>query len=453
MKKNILINGYYSARAFGCLTQDDIVNFNKIYIHSSTIDNSMQLTRLISESTKIEKVGKWAAPMNIVDKHFNLSKSEMDYIYTKMATLITPLYRYKISDNQFYLQIIIIDTFTWWLNFFKKNKVDYILSDKPDYLDSIILVAAKFLNIPIFNLFVLASQSNGQFIFYIYDENKKITLNLGDGSVDIEKYIFPLKKNKHKQYIFKNMYLQEFAHNLSRFKIINASRIIGTLIDYLEMKKTAQNVYKKLSEADLEQKFIYYPLHFDPEMTTMPHEEAMSNQLINIKILSSSLPDGWTVIIKDHPAQHNLSFMTLTVEKYLKNIKHYRDGKFYRYISSLPNVKIIDHNYDSKKLITKARAIASICGTVFLEASYYNKPILVFGQKVPHAELSNAFTIKDIETCKIALAKLNTTPKIKSDIEEFMKKNTISANSLRLNENDCNNLKKLLINFFQQIKV
>ena len=161
-----------------------------------------------------------------------------------------------------------------------------------------------------------------------------------------------------------------YKKKLNRFNYIlyllkySVKNCILNLKDYYEKKNI--NFFHPLKK----KKYIFFPLHFQPERTTLPEGWRYSDQLSAIKILSKSLPLNWQIIVKEHPRQ--LSFD-------LRNY-HYRDLNFYRKLKSIPRVIYLssDANYD--EILKKCDVTATITGSVCTEGIFLNKPSVIFGQ-------------------------------------------------------------------------
>ncbi len=143
---------------------------------------------------------------------------------------------------------------------------------------------------------------------------------------------------------------------------------------YLKRMKKKYNSYSTHPKQD--EKFIFYAIHFEPESKTSV-AVPIQNQLTIIQMLHNSLPQGWKLYIKEHPFQFMLN--TPAMHGYLYNIRWWKSIKFYEEIRKLDNVVFIDLDTPSKLLIEKSQAVATINGTVHLEAVFTNKPCLVFG--------------------------------------------------------------------------
>lgn len=114
-----------------------------------------------------------------------------------------------------------------------------------------------------------------------------------------------------------------------------------------------------------ERPFVFFPLHFQPEASTLVHGSYFINQLEVIKNLARSLPIGWDLIVKEH---------------------FYMRGKrpmhFYRELERIPCVRLVSLALPTNELIMRSEAVAVITGTSGLEASLIGKPVVMFGRFV-----------------------------------------------------------------------
>lgn len=117
-----------------------------------------------------------------------------------------------------------------------------------------------------------------------------------------------------------------------------------------------------ISYTEVEDRYVYYPLHYQPECTSLPMGAEYYDQLLVIKMISRNLPDDVMLYVKPHP------YRSL-----------YADKEYYNEISSLRNVKIISKNINTYELIDNAVAVVSLTGTVILEALVRKKNVLMFG--------------------------------------------------------------------------
>ena len=133
--------------------------------------------------------------------------------------------------------------------------------------------------------------------------------------------------------------------------------------------------------------YVFFPLHFQPEATTLPHGGLYENQLIVVNHLLSILRNDQFLVVKEHPAYY----------KYTKpeSIKDYRNNNFYSFLNSHPKIIFLNHNTDSNKLIKGSNFVATVTGTVALEALYENKICVLYGDSI-YSQLPNVVVKKNI---------------------------------------------------------
>lgn len=138
-------------------------------------------------------------------------------------------------------------------------------------------------------------------------------------------------------------------------------------------KKWLRMYYESISESNYpdDQPFIYMALQYQPEKTTAPMGGLFVDQLYLVRLLSQNLPDGWGIMVKEHPAQF--------VSSYARYGEAERSRKFYKELKSLNNVRLISLRVKSLELIDKSIAVTSITGTNMWEGVIRGKPALAFG--------------------------------------------------------------------------
>lgn len=109
--------------------------------------------------------------------------------------------------------------------------------------------------------------------------------------------------------------------------------------------------------------YVFYPLHYEPEATTLVHGSYFEDQLTVVKNLARSLPAGWDLVVKEHfymRGQRRLSF--------------------YRELRSVPNLVLLPFSAPTNELILGAEVVSVISSTAGLEAALIGKPVLMFGE-------------------------------------------------------------------------
>jgi hypothetical protein len=107
-----------------------------------------------------------------------------------------------------------------------------------------------------------------------------------------------------------------------------------------------------LKSTNLNKKYIYYPLHLNPEATTLLEGNDYMKQEYLIETISKKIPSNYKLYVKEHPAQMQ---------------SHPRKISFYETIRKIPNVELININEDSRKLIANAQLVININGSSAFE--------------------------------------------------------------------------------------
>ena len=129
-------------------------------------------------------------------------------------------------------------------------------------------------------------------------------------------------------------------------------------LDYYEKILSYENL-----EIDFNQSFVYFPLQFQPELTTSTLGGCFSDQLLAIEYLSSILPDDLWIYVKENPIQTGAM----------------RGPNFFERLGRIPNLKFLPSYANTFDLIDKSKFVATVTGTVGWEAIRKGKNVLVFG--------------------------------------------------------------------------
>lgn len=192
-----------------------------------------------------------------------------------------------------------------------------------------------------------------------------------------------------KKLLVKAIYLnnQDRAGNNRKIKrtskiLYNNSRDMFNYFASIELRKqilTRSNCY--FTSPAMTEKYIYMPLHLIPESSTFTLAPFYVNELSIIEAVSKSLPAGWWLYVKEHPAMLGE-----------------REIKFYKQVNSLPNVKMVQFNYydDPKPWITNSQGVATISGTTAFEAALLGKPSVIFAD-VPFKLIDGVTRVRSFE--------------------------------------------------------
>ncbi len=123
-------------------------------------------------------------------------------------------------------------------------------------------------------------------------------------------------------------------------------------------------------EIERTKKYIYVPLHYQPEATTAPNGGLYSDQIYMVERLREQLPDDVTIIVKEHYSQFSNSLYGFR-GRYLS---------YWEKLNSIQNLLIAPMDFDQKKLILNSLAVATVTGTAGWEAIQYGKFCINFGE-------------------------------------------------------------------------
>lgn len=208
------------------------------------------------------------------------------------------------------------------------------------------------------------------------------------------------------------------------------------IISNYNLLKKITKYYRKISVKVLDDniKSIVWMLHYEPEATIM-NRTVYNSQIYNLEMLSSCLPEGWKIYVKEHPNQFKPAYMD---PSYLKQIPLFRSKYYYDKLREIKNVVLLDDRCKSSSLLDKAKhpnivACATINGTISLECINRGVPIIMFdAESTVHGTIPGIFKIDNIDDLKEAFEKLETgnysveSQELGKIISEFVIKETYS---------------------------
>jgi len=192
-----------------------------------------------------------------------------------------------------------------------------------------------------------------------------------------EKASAPPYMNTAKQGVgFKLIFLKEFMVRMRRWYIDGWGREKG---DYLSqtpwwyarrdfnrilraqwIQRFAKATFDPIREGD---NYFLYPIHLQPEASTLVLAQWYDNQLDTIKNISRALPLDRILYVKEHRSA--LGYNTLGL---------------YREIKKLHNVRLIAPTENAYELIRNSQGVIVLSGTMGWEALMLNKPVYVLGE-------------------------------------------------------------------------
>lgn len=341
-------------RVIFCGTED-----NKDIINEFKVKSEYDIVAFINEEDDIYRKGTF------VNKEYKgIALHLYDKIYPCLYTFIEmqsrfsfrPLNDYVHDFNKF---------FDYFADMLISNNVEIVvfLAYPHTGSDYILYKLARELNIKTVICFQ-SSQPDKFFCIKTMEDFGKF-----EDCIDITEYKHLSIENTFEKYHW-------YAHGIpkmllrpfSLFKLLK--RFINKRSPEHTIKEFANRRYlanlKKIIDfnVDYNQKYVYFPLHVQPELTTCPWGGKYSDQMLALEWLRKLLPDDWYIYIKENSDQDS----------------SYRGDGFFERLSALKNIKMVPIETPTVKLIESAVFIATVSGTVGWEAISGEKNALVFGQ-------------------------------------------------------------------------
>jgi Capsule polysaccharide biosynthesis protein len=110
------------------------------------------------------------------------------------------------------------------------------------------------------------------------------------------------------------------------------------------------------------EKYVLYPIHFQPEASTLVQAPMYLNQLELLRDIAASLPIGYRLYVKEHLSNRGR-----------------RPLSFYNQLRAIPSARLLGPDADTWSLIRNASAVAVITGTMGWEALMFECPVVTFG--------------------------------------------------------------------------
>lgn len=173
---------------------------------------------------------------------------------------------------------------------------------------------------------------------------------------------------------------KELYNDLTLARDYNQIRIWWKMWDKLKRKLRGLRGYQKFySLPNSEDRFAYYPLHLEPETALLLDSPYHTDQLELIRAAAHALPIDMVLYVKEHP-----------------QMVGYRTRTYYRELTKIPNVRLIDPRIVGTDLVKKASLVFTITGTGGFESVLFGKPVITFTE-VYYNDLSLVTMCRDFD--------------------------------------------------------
>ena len=236
-------------------------------------------------------------------------------------------------------------------------------------------------------------------------QNREIKLE--DLSADVREYY--LNETKDGKYeLPPDMQILSGRFRGLRLALLKIQAVLRSIVDFTILKKILEALKKRNSnlkkeyeslqkEPDFEKKYIYAAIHYQPECSTSPLGGVFVDQILMIKILAAAIPENWEIYVKEHPYQWLPSGLAYSA---------YRYKGYYEEMAKIDKVRLVPAKTNSKELIKKSQAVATVTGTAGWEALINLIPAITFGHAW-YRDCPGNFRVKNVQTAREALGKIN----------------------------------------------
>jgi len=271
---------------------------------------------------------------------------------------------------------------------FKKESQSFFIDEGIAGINSLIWKIAENYNIRVFNLrtsripnrFVITHNSFDKWdtVEKLFIEIKKRNLTINEKK-EADNFLRKfkigqleppyMKINKRSPSISVKAPLH-FLQYLYQYYFLKEKENIFFQSPYYRIKNKIERIWKynflrlkKMWELPIEgEKYILYPLQFQPEASTLVLAPFYLDQLSVIENIAQSLPVNYKLYVKEHISSIGL-----------------RSLSYYKRILKIPNVRLISPWNNIHELIQNSNAIITISATTGWESILYEKPVILFG--------------------------------------------------------------------------
>ena len=124
--------------------------------------------------------------------------------------------------------------------------------------------------------------------------------------------------------------------------------------------------YLDKKAVDQIKKYVYLPLHVQPEASTEIRGNAFCDQLLFIKYIRKIIPSEWTILIKRNPIDKT-------------PLPYMRHKGFWEFINSTENTFLVNTNIHTLSLTKNSIFVASVSGSACFEANLLAIPSIYGG--------------------------------------------------------------------------
>ena len=371
---------------------------------------------------------------NYIEEYWNdinisiesIKEIEERYRITNLSFfIISDRYLCKL-DYEYSLKIL-IGNFLFYEDFFKTNKIDVFIDTPAAILSQLVCYhvakknSVKYLAIrvtrnknPTFT-FINDWQDNWYRMIETYKKDNFDKNSLNEAKNEYLDFInidskpsymsAPKQFNKIQLVFIKEFYKRLKKYYLDKQYLDKYDYITQNPFWYVnrDLKKIMRSKYQNIihskifDNVDISKPYYLFPLHLQPEASTLMMAPNYVNQIATIENIAKTLPGGHYLYVKEHTSSYGI-----------------HNNEFYSKIKSISNVKLISPFFNTRQLINNCIAPIVLTSTVGWEALLLGKPVVVLGE-VFYNSSGLTYHVKKIDDLSEVLSKQIILYKLNKD--------------------------------------
>jgi len=213
------------------------------------------------------------------------------------------------------------------------------------------------------------------------------------------------------EFLFKNDNTNEKTH-YTYFGRTKTKVLSHSLKNKIEVRRRKNFIDKAFVKKISDDNIIYFPLHAEPDRNILLDAPDFVNQLESIKNIVNTMPLGYKLYVKEHPAQN----------------RTWRKISYYKKILELSNVVLVHPYFPSSEIFKKCKLVITAVGTSGFEASFYGIPVITFGNTL-YSDLSSVSKMEsfsDLQNLIMHSLEKNPSPLELESMIQVLQKNSVN---------------------------
>lgn len=302
--------------------------------------------------------------------------------------------------------------FKFWEEYFDRTQPDLVIGLSSSIVGKICTVVARHRTVPVRTLFLAGYQSYHGWATDEYFSLSGIRKNF-ETITDCNSWVvkdelaglrrLPVSNAYNHEvlnyrtirFVFKKMFRQCRSYiSRKRHRIITMGNYkLLEQLRYLYHVRHDVRLFDKLSltnpNALIGKSYVFFPLHVEPESSVGMQSPEFNDQFALVEFIAKNLPAGTVLVVKEHIAAIGR-----------------RPKEFYTTILDIPNVVMVFPFTYALDIARGAKAVATITGTLGMEAAVLGIPVISFGLHNNYNILPHVYTVESWTALRPLLTQL-----------------------------------------------